>query len=207
MNEISNPDPEAQAENIVPQHIVDILRYCLRQYGVFHEMTTEDMTSITIEDLVNWCKVRRYPVAHKEAICEHTYDGSGSQPAGSRIAAEAVDTVWKQLQNPFAAVKLLMPIWPWILEKRPPLACRPVMMELTLSLVFPNRTAVQISIATRFDDKPMTSGFLAALVYDQALGQANNLAINGVDAIREQHAQPCAIPSGMEDRFEPDAAR
>lgn len=188
-----NTESKPEAKEIEPQHVVDILRYCMRQYAVAHNLDTEQIAAVTIEDLVTWCIQEGLPIGEQDVISEHCYDGTGQQPWGSKITREAVVLVWKQLTNPYTAVKLLMPIWPWIVEKKPPLKVQPVMMELTAAIVFADNTAFQIQIPTQLADKPITSGFLSSLLYDQSINMANSVAVNGIDALREKYAQP--LPS------------
>lgn len=171
------------------QHVIDILRYCLRQYAVEHEITTDQFGTITIDVFVEWCKREGMPKIDVDTITEPRYGGDGMQPQGSQISREAVNVVWEQLQNPYAAVKLLMPIWPWLTDKSPPLEVNPEAMEVVVIFHFRNNTDLQISVGTPFNDKPIHSGFLASLVYDQAINIVQSIAVNGLDAMRKKYAQ------------------
>jgi hypothetical protein len=195
MGENTSPQPEAQA--IEPQHVVDVIRYCLREYAVDHDMTTEEMATITIEDLVTWCLLHEIPEVRKEEICgEVAYDGSGSQPAGSHISELAVDAVWQQFQNAYAACKLLFPIWPWITSNRPPLEVGVAKMEVSVSFLFRDDTAMAISMPSELQEKPLHGGFLAALLYSKAMEAVNTIVKDGLDELRREYALPiqCSAP-------------
>jgi len=194
--------PSPKPAKIEQQHVVDILRYCVRQYAVYHELTTSDYAQITKEKLVEWCLHEKLPISCVEEICASQYKGTGAQPAGSVITPSAVHTVWDLLQNPYVITELLTALWPWLTDVRPPLEIRPLQLMIGVNVIFRDRTALQISTTVpEFKDKPISSGFVAALVYEQLAGIITTLSQNGVDAMRAEHAEYFEPPPGTEGKF------
>jgi hypothetical protein len=183
---------QPQGPAVDPQEVVNVIKYCVNFYAVDHDLDTEQITSVTVEDLVKWCIVTKMPISDKAYLTGDVKTHDECPGPAKYVAPEAVDAVWEQIQNPYAACKLLLPIWAWVMEKRPPLAVLPEEMELISRFKFRDHTGMEIRVVTPFADKPIHGGFVVSLMYDQAINMLNSLAVNGMDEMREKWAQPLA---------------
>lgn len=170
------------------QRIVTLAKHLFREMMEDKGLDGALARGVRIRDYVDWCKEHHHWHSNDEKRLE--------LKNGLQLAPEDIEAFWDILQDPYDAVNLLTRIWYMLaLSAQPPIAAGHLPDFLHVAITFGFHTdsakqkALQIQIPTRWKPgSPMTNGFLCALLQDQLDSMIRIIAINGMDALYEQHA-------------------
>lgn len=170
----------SQPVAVTEQQFISIFKYLMRRYAEDKELDTKQMRSVTIRDLVTFCTAVNLPICDSDEIV-----------ATLKVPVEAIDFVWKVFQDPFASCQILQPIWPTlILSGQPPIKHQPAAFIVSVTAAFADNHVLQMQAQTPWNpNKPLTDGFLCALLLSQMNSLVQTIGEQGLDQLYVRFAQ------------------
>ena len=184
------PEQEGKRVEVTEENLITILKHLMRLYADAHDLDTQQMCSVKIQEFVEWCTANEHPIC-PEDMTEITASLQG-------VGEDVLEFIWACFQNPYAACQILQPLWPaLVLSGQPPCKHQPVCFLLAFTAMFDDHTVLQMQAQTPWDPKrPITDGFLCSLLLAQMGNMINMTGHIGLDELWAKYAQP--LPERMQ---------
>lgn len=170
---------------LTEQHFINIFKHLMRLYADAHDLDTVQMRQVKVQQYVEWCLHEGHPVTSEDLV---------DIPEQLKVPRGALEFIWETFQSPYSACQVLQPIWPTlVLSGQPPAKHQPSAILLSVTVLFRDDRVLQMQVSTPWHpEKPITDGFLAALLNSQMHSLADTIGTQGLDRLYQEHAQNLA---------------